>query len=354
MNKIINILITVVLLVLYAGCSDSDDVSSVSTLKVVKSDVEYSSEGGSGAIILETAHAFEVETNVSWCTTVVSGTTINLTVSPNLNIGARNGLIVISTGNEKCQVNITQMGDMADCNIEGEYKFSLLGGTADFEVNTHRNYTVSSDSGDDWLTFTDDNNGKIRVVVASGPYDLAKPRTAAVTVAIGNVKWTGVFQQLPLAGEYSIRYMRDGGTQEGVCRLDITNTPDTYDVRYLSGVPITNGNGLPGKALYTDGKLAFPMGSQLLGYMNVTDYGSLPLYMYAYCKKGNIVLSDDLQYIAPLTLNAKNQVELTFGDNGVWSDDGSLTVDGFYYACVKDGNIVQNWGAMTDVVLTHK
>ena len=168
MNKIINILIAVVLLVLYAGCSDSDDVSSVNTLKVVKSDVEYSSEGGSGAIILETAHAFEVETNVSWCTAVVSGTTINLTVSPNLNVGARNGLIVISTSYEKCQVNITQMGDMADCNIEGEYKFSLLGGTADFEVNTHRNYTVSSDSGDDWLTFTDDNNGKIRVVVEIG------------------------------------------------------------------------------------------------------------------------------------------------------------------------------------------
>lgn len=354
MNKISNILIAVVLLVLYAGCSDSDDTSSVSALTVVKSDVEYPSEGGSGTILLKTTQAFEAVSNASWCTISVSETTINLTISPNLNVGARNALIVISAGNEKCQVNITQMGDMADCNIEGEHKFSLLGGIVNFEVNTHRNYTVSSEGGDGWLTFTDDSDGKIRVNVASGPYNLAEPRTATVTVAIGNVKWTGVFEQLPLAGEYVIRYIRDNGTQEGVCRLDITNTPDTYDVRYLSGVPITNAGGLPGKALYTDGKLAFPMGSQFLGYMNVTDYGQVPLYMYAYCKKGNIVLSDDLQYIAPLVLNAENQLELTFGDNGVWSNDGSLTVDGFYYACVKDGKIVKNWGSMTDIVMIHK
>lgn len=353
MNKILSILTTIVLLVLFAGCSDNDENISVDTLKVIKSDVEYSPEGGTGIIVLETTQAFEAVSSASWCTVSITGRNINLAVSPYLGIGSRNALIVISAGNEKRQVNITQMGDMANCSLEGSYKYSLMGGTADFEVNTLRDYTVYSEGGEGWLTFTDDRNGKIRVQIAAGPYNLEASRAATVTVAIGSSKWTATFEQLPLAGEYIIRYLRNNQTQEGVCRLDITATPDTYDVRYLSGVPITNASGLPGKAIFKDGKLAFPMGSQFLGYMKVND-DIVPLYMYAYCKSGNIALGDDLQYIAPLTINAKNQLELTFGDNGVWSEDGSLTVDGFYYACVKNGQIVANWGAMTDIVMFHK
>lgn len=354
MNKILNILITIVLLILFSGCSNDDEKSLVGALKIVKSDVLYLPEGGTGSIILETAQPFEAVSNVSWCVVSVSGTTINLAVSPNLSVISRNALIVITADNNRYQVDITQMGDMADSNITGDHRFSLLGGVAEFEVNTIRDYTVSTEGGEGWLTYTDNKKGKIQVKVAAGPYDLAESRTGTVTVSIGSVKWTGTFEQLPLAGEYVIRYIRNNATQEGICRLDITDTPDTYNVRYLSGVPITNGNGLPGKALFKDGKLAFPMGSQFLGYMNVENYGNVPLYMYAYCKSGSIVLGDDLQYIAPLVLNAEKQLELTFGDNGVWTEDGSLTVDGFYYACVKDGKIVKNWGAMTDVVMIHK
>lgn len=352
MKKIHSILLFYILALL-AGCSDSDENLSVTTLKVIKSDVEFSMEGGNGSIVVEALQPVEAVSNASWCKASVSGTTINLTVEPNMSIEARNTLVIISSGNEKVQVGITQMGELADCNMEGKHVFSLMGGTADFEVNTYRAYTVTCEGGDGWLTFTDDKKGKVRVQIAPGAYNLETKQTATVTVAIGANKWTATFEQLPLAGEYIFQYNRDNKLNEGVCRLDITDTPDTYDVRFLSGVPITNGGGLPGKAIFANGKLAFPMGSQLLGYMNV-DGSTLPLYLYAYCKVGSIGFSDELQYIAPLAINAENQLELTFGDNGMWSEDGSLTVDGFYYACLKDGKIAKNWGAMTDVVMIHK
>ena len=348
MNKLYSILI-LTLCFFVAGCSDDDmDKTVDTTLKVIRADVDYTYEGGTGEIQVSALEAFTATSGEAWCKVAVSGDKVTVTVDKNTSLSSRTSLVTLTSGSEKAEVRITQLGDVFGCDMNGDYSFSLMGGKQEFVLHTSREYTITATGAEGWLTY-EVTDGYITVTALPTTPSVSS-RVGVITIKSGKNVWKGNFTQIGLAGAYKMTHTRnDGKTYDGECVFTAGQEAGVYNLK-CTGVPL--GNGVPFKAVYADGKLTIDFDNQYLGSISA-NY----IYLCAYDKRGFLAWGADIKYVAELKIDKNNVPYFQFGDVGSWED---ASVDGFYYAVFsnfmdKGGQFTgQNYGFATDITMYHK
>ena len=150
-------LLTIILAAAYTftACSSSDD-DPAPAMQVVSSNLIFSSKAANGTIEVKNAPALAATTNKDWCRAAVSGNTVTVTVDKNDSFESRNAVVSLTSGSQKTDVSLTQMGAIWSIRGTDEYitgdedTLIVIPATLDFE------YTVDMP---DWIEGEAVNDG---------------------------------------------------------------------------------------------------------------------------------------------------------------------------------------------------
>ena len=310
MRKIYSILLCVLCLSA-VGCSDDKDTADVA-LKAIRSDVKFSADGGTGTIELSGGKQVSATSDVAWCKVAsVSDQEVSLVVEANLSISSRTTMVVIQSGEDILQVPVTQLGDTFICDVEGTKDFLMQGGEAVFTLHTRREYSIQS----------------------------------------GKNEWSATCVQRGLSGTYTMMHTRnDGKRYTGSCTFTATDEKGVYDL-IAKDVPLNNG--VPFKAVLTDGRLVINFDNQYLGFIS-PNY----IYLCAYDKAANVLTwGGNITYVADLQFTKAGLPFFEFKDDGTWKDH---KVDGFMYGIFdkkweNGGQFAgKSYGYAVDIVMEHQ
>ncbi len=329
---------TLVFCILLVGCSDDDnDNAGDRLLKVISSEVSFDCKGGAGMINVESPIAISAVSSEEWCQVAINGSTVNVTVSPNLLIGSRTAKVTIMAGTENTQVPVYQLGDIFDTDMKSA-NFAARGGEMSFHVKS--NWDVTFEGIDEsWLTCIYSASDEKLTVTAAPLTEGGKYRSNTIKVKSGTHEIVTSFFQANMAGKYAC-FVNGGKAGYGTCLMEETETDNLYKV-----TPAGSAYDAPYYAKCRNGQLVISFGQ----YLGPIDDDSFPqVYLCAYDKKGSLTWENKIEYVAPLDkVYTDGQMILEFEDNGTWSGQ---TVDGFYYGMFTD--LLENGGTTTGYGVT--
>lgn len=336
MKKTINLLAITLYLIL-TGCGDDD--ATVSTLRVISADTNYTVSGGTGIIEVEAIGEILAESNKSWCQVNVSNNVITVTVAPMKDISGRTALVTITSGTESTAIPVTQTGDAFICDME-DSEFDAEGGSVSFKLETVREYTISGIT-DDWISCKVDNN---ILTITAKPAPTGTIRAQDISIMVGNYKLKSTFTQANISGEYQVLYTYKEERYTGSCIIDFTEQKGLY-IFQPSEMPINN----PFNVMYNNGKLSISFG-QYLGVLS-----GYYLYLCAYDAVGTLSWGENIQYVALPEYDSEGKLTFEFGDNGSWA---GRHVDGLYYGAFtgtpSNSTYAGGFATLTDIVLILK
>lgn len=324
MNKICKILILISLTLFIVGCSDDDDNNDIQKLRIVKSDTEYASLGGTGTIEFEAIEAVVATSSQNWCKPTVSGNKISLNVDPNTDINGRHAAITIKSGDETAMVTITQLGTTFLVD-KTTLELPLAGGSDKIVYQSEKPVTVSVKPSDNWLSYninTSDNS--ITFTAIGGSSD----KSAEVEVSSGILKKTIIIRQVlsydDLVGDWTLT------------GLNGSDAPVTNDVKIAVNVQ-GESFSLTGIAPAPTAKyiLTYNPQTKKIVFQNPTyfgryDFTNLGTYYVFACifspSTGNLTWNAAVQYEGTIDTGATN-ITYKFSDNGSWSGH---VAEGFY------------------------
>ncbi len=174
MKRILNLILCALCVISYTSCNDDEGIeyTQVSPIKIISRDVTFPASASQGSIVVDAPGEFTVsKTDQGWCTTTISGSTINVSVEENLGLESRNSMLTIRCGADTASIAIIQAGVIFDLSAGSQI---LLGDEAktysyDIKCNTELTLTPSVD----WIsvkveedqmhiTLTENSTGHIR------------------------------------------------------------------------------------------------------------------------------------------------------------------------------------------------
>lgn len=238
MSKKYKYILFLLSLLLMNSCDkDSGIKTPEPLLKVVESNITFSTQGGSGFIKVSAPGSITATSNEDWCKIEsVTETTINLLAEKNTSMGGRSATISILYGEETTEVTAVQTA--AKLVIENQtFNVDFTPTSVKTAVIADNEVTVSSN--DEWIEAKYENDSII-INVALNPN--ASKRTGSVTVTSGVVSqtveinqaertfafedllgdWEMTFQLFPPATRYVVNI-----------KLEKSATPNYYDVTGL-------------------------------------------------------------------------------------------------------------------------
>jgi hypothetical protein len=110
-TKIWKIISVLLVLILCSGCGN-DDIENTQAPQILKADISYEAEGGSGSIELSVNPvSAKVITGSEWCSVSLSNVIVNVTVQENAYMMGRSAMVAVSySGIEDILIPITQTG----------------------------------------------------------------------------------------------------------------------------------------------------------------------------------------------------------------------------------------------------
>lgn len=318
------IIMTWMLCILFAACSDNDNNAGLPALKVVSSDVSFDCKGGTGSIHIEASSPVTAESTEEWCQVAVADQAVNITVPVNKLIGSRSAMVLIRAGKEETRVPVYQMGDIFDTDLKNT-DFTADGGELAFHVKSI--WDVELEGVDDtWITCTYSAKDERMTVKATPLAEGGKYRVDTIKVKSDTHEISVIFRQANMAGRYNC--FSDGGSKPyGTCLIERTDTAFLYKI-----TPTGSTYDAPYYAKYRGGQFVIYFG-QYLGEFNNTKFPRI--YLCAYESSTTFIkylISNE--YAASLdTVSTGGQMLLVFNDNGSWSKH---RVDGFYYGAFSD------------------
>lgn len=321
MNKIYTILL-LSLTLFVAGCSDDDDDKVVQNLKVIESQTEYPSLGGTGTIEVSSVGAFTATSSETWCKPSVSGNIITVTVGQNTDIEGRHARIEIASGDEKLYVAVTQLGTTFISN-KSSLEFSLSGGKDKIVFSSEKPVTVDLKSNSSWLSYVMKDD-----TITFTATKAAAEKTAEIELTSGILKKTiKVTQSLgyeDLLGNWKL---------SGV---DGSNISVNYNVTLTENVAgqsfFLTGMGPAPSVKYnlsynTQRKSLIFSNLTYLGFYNFEGLGDNHVFACFYNPAtGNLTPTTTVQYEGSITAGTTT-LTYTFKDNGTWPNQ---VVRGFF------------------------
>ncbi|MDR1671406.1 MAG: hypothetical protein LBR57_02695 [Alistipes sp.] len=150
---------------------------------IVKSDVNFACEGGTGEILVDTGgEAVTATSNQTWCTTAVSGQTIKVTVGENYSLLSRSALITLRSGDKVNYVPVSQ-GPLIIKLEARELKAFGYAHTQTVAYSCAIPISVASDQS--WLEASV-SDGNIVLAIEEST-EISSSRSAKVSVTAGSV-----------------------------------------------------------------------------------------------------------------------------------------------------------------------
>ncbi len=136
MNKILYFLLA--LLITFSSCKSNDPAD---TLEVNPKSLSFDFLGGVSILdVITTASSYTCTSNKDWCTVVISGNKITVTVSGNPTDASRSAIVQLKIPEKTLNVNLTQTGSAAILRDSiALTKFKLLSATTGWTAGTPMN-----------------------------------------------------------------------------------------------------------------------------------------------------------------------------------------------------------------------
>lgn len=351
MNKIYTILL-LSLTLFVAGCSDDDDDMVVQNLKVIESQTEYPSLGGTGTIEVSSVGAFTATSSETWCKPSVSGNIITVTVGQNTDIEGRHARIEIASGDEKLYVAVTQLG--TTFIIGDKITLPLVADSGDLPFSTENAIEVEIDPADDWISY----NLKTDTLTIITKKATA-PRSAVIKVKSGTLtKEVTVNQDFgykDFLGNYTFSFVMASMGQRVSVNGALYQNDEKENSYILFPIIMPDGSGSAIEVTYNPTtRNIIANSNQYLGEVTLAN-GSL-VYAFTTGKStDNYWTTAVVQYEGVFTV-ANNKPVFTFADNGSWTNK---VLNGFYIRAFSQSSVSSdyNLGAFdnyTDWVLTKQ
>lgn len=144
MKKLYTLLLLVSCLFVATACSDSEESAAASTVKIVKSEVEFSAKAASGTIEVRAAGEVKASSSETWCTVSVSGDIVTVSVPELLEKDSRSALLTITDGFSSVEVPVHQAGVIWSLRGESAYLVKKEANVVTIPVNITCDYTVET------------------------------------------------------------------------------------------------------------------------------------------------------------------------------------------------------------------
>lgn len=182
MKKIYN-LIWILTLGLFMAACDSDDAGETYSPGIVKSNVSFTAQGGTGNIetLLEN---ITVTSNQDWCAATPSGKTVSVTVPANTDLLGRTAVVTIHSGTQSIAVPVSQEGARIVCE-QNVLSVSKAGITQKLFINSNLDWTPSIP---DTITWCSVSRNADTLTVSVSPND-GKPRSTVVSLTGSGIEY---------------------------------------------------------------------------------------------------------------------------------------------------------------------
>lgn len=185
MKKIFNLILCVLCVISYTSCNNDEGIeyTQVSPIKIISRDVNFPASASQGSIVVEAPSAFTVDTSdKGWCTTTVSGSTVQINVEENPGLESRSSMLTIRCGNDTTSIAILQSGIIFDLSAGSQIMASDEAKTYSYDIKCNTKLTLTP--SDDWITasveegkmnvtLTENNTGHVRkgnIAYTAGTY----------------------------------------------------------------------------------------------------------------------------------------------------------------------------------------
>lgn len=174
MKRIFNLILCALCVISYTSCNNDEGIEyiQVSPIKIISRDVNFPAAASQGSIVVDAPGEFTVSTSdQGWCTTTVSGSTIQVNVEENLGLESRNSMLTIRCGTDTTSIAIIQSGVIFDLSTGSQILLGDEAKTYSYDIKCNTKLTLTS--SEDWITvkveedqlhitLTENNTGHVR------------------------------------------------------------------------------------------------------------------------------------------------------------------------------------------------
>lgn len=316
MKRIFNLILIALCVISYTSCTNDEGIEYIreSKIKIISRDVSFPAAASQGTIVVEAPGAISVTTtDKGWCTTSVSGSTIQVNVEENPGLEGRNSMLTIHCGNDSTSIAIQQSG----------VTFHLSAGTnimVDDDADTYSydlkcNTDIKLTSSEDWITVNFEE-GKLNITLEEN--STGHLRTGSIAYTAGAFQDKIIVTQCEfdkdLAGDYHLLFTDPQDEKVKYYNATLSRTENNYNLALpdleLSIPLVYNPN---------TGIVSFKAG-QYLG-----DYGKYKVFTTIWD-----INSTYLTWSTAVSMSATFQYEVLDGKEytlAFFEDDGSWSTD---------------------------
>lgn len=217
------------------ACSeDYSTPESESDLAIVKSDVSFGPEKGSGTIETSGSRAITATSNAWWCKPEVKGNTVEVAVNALSAIQSRTATITITDGLKKIDVPVHQDGSILRTGFQ-TYISGYQASNFDLKVKSNTEYTTTITLGDDWITMTKNDNG-LHFELPQNTTGKDRAAQVIIKTASNQVDTIQIAQSVP-TGDYTAYFIStDENGNQGQYQLNVNVGSNGYITGF--GLPV--------------------------------------------------------------------------------------------------------------------
>ena len=232
-NRISLLFLALTLLVGVSACrKETPKESTTETFRVLTSDHSFTAEGGTGTATLS-EEGFSAKSDAEWLRIgATSGNKLTYTVAPNPDGDTRTANLLLTRGEQKQRISITQLGAYAYiADLKASYEVSRAGGDVELPIKGAISILEPKvDNLPSWLTFKKEAG---KLIFTAAPMTEVY-REATVTITLGTVykqavKFVQSYGPLGydfLVGKYrmqGIRFYKDANVD---MEVELVKSPD--------------------------------------------------------------------------------------------------------------------------------
>lgn len=217
MKRIFNLILIALCVISYTSCNDDEGIEYIqeSTIKIISRDVSFPAAASQGTIVVEAPGAITVTTSdQGWCTTTVTGSTIQVDVKENPGLEGRNSMLTIHCGNDSTAIAIQQSGLIFQLSAGSQIMVDNKAETYSYDLMCNTDVDLKSE--EDWIT-VELEDGKLNIALTEN--NTGHLRKGSILYSAGTyqdkIEVTQCEFEKDLAGEYQLFFIdtEDGKTK---------------------------------------------------------------------------------------------------------------------------------------------
>ncbi len=240
MKKIFSLLLFALCAISYTACTNEEGIEYVqeSSIKIVSRDVSFPAAASQGISEVEAPGEISVKTSgQGWCTTTVSGSTIQVNVEQNPGLEGRTSMLTIRCGADSTRIAVHQSGVIFELSAGSQIMADDKAATYSFDLTCNTELTLNS--SEEWIS----------VAVEDGKMNITLKENNTGHIRKGNITYTaGTYQDAiqvtqcefdkDLAGDYRLYFTDSEDGKLKYLSTTLSKSGNTYSI-LLNGLNLT-------------------------------------------------------------------------------------------------------------------